>query len=87
MDKADSDFQPGRHARRMAAGLATLSALAGGVAVDHMLAIAQRGVICGLPDGGMGHCWACYAAPLLALAAAGAWRAAERAPRLIRVRR
>jgi len=87
MDNADSDFQPGRYARRVAAGFATLSALAGVVAVDHMLLTAQRGVICGLSDGGFGHCWACYAAPLLVPAAAAAWRAANSAPRPARARR
>ena len=83
MDKASPEFDTGRAARRLAAGFLALSAIAGAVALAHLLETARRGVICGVSAG---HCWACYAAPMLALAAALAWQVAKAAPRPIRVR-
>ncbi|WP_310541137.1 hypothetical protein [Phenylobacterium sp.] len=57
-----------------AAALLGASALVTGVtAAAHMWLTAQRGPICGVSDGG--HCWACYVAPLLAMAALTAWHA------------
>lgn len=86
MDKASPEFDVGGAARRVAAGLLALSAITGGVALAHMLETARRGVICGVSAAGSDHCWACYGAPMLALAAALAWRVAKTAPRSIRVR-
>jgi hypothetical protein len=60
-----------------AIGLTTSAAGTAAVAAAHMLETAQRGMICGATSGGLGHCWACYAAPLLALAAITAWRQAN----------
>jgi hypothetical protein len=82
MDKTAQAFA--RWAALLAAGLACMSALASGVALVHMLRTAQRGVICGLADGG--HCWACYAAPVLAYAAIVAWGWSRMAPRPVRAR-
>jgi len=66
-----------------------LSAAAGSassVAVGHMALTARYGVICGLDHGG--HCWACYAAPVLVAAAAAAWsRRPSKAPAALRIRR
>lgn len=57
-----------------AAGLLGASALVTGtIAGVHMWLTALRGPMCGAADGG--HCWACYAAPLLAMAALSAWHA------------
>lgn len=85
MDKASPEFDLAGVARRLAAGLLALSAITGGVALAHVLETARRGVICGVSATANGHCWACYAAPMLALAAALAWRIAKTAPRPIRV--
>ena len=52
--------------------LSASAVLSGLVALRHIIMTAQRGVICGVESG---HCWACYAAPLLALAALAVWRA------------
>lgn len=60
----------------VSAALATAAVAAMAVAIAHVLETAQRGVICGMASSGLEHCWACYATPLLALAAVGAWRAA-----------
>lgn len=68
----------------LAVSLASLGVLAGGFAIDHMLRTAQQGMICGLADGG--HCWACYAAPLLGYAAIVAWGWARTAPEPVRAR-
>lgn len=65
------------------AALAVGAAGTAGVALAHIWTTSQRGVICGLDQAGDAHCWACYAAPLLALAALSLWRATER--RLVRV--
>lgn len=86
MDTADTEFDLGRAARRLAAGLLALSAITGGVALAQVVETARRGVICGVSAAGSNHCWACYAAPMLALAAALAWQAAKMAPRSIHVR-
>ena len=86
MDTANTEFDLGRAARRLAAGLLALSAIPGAVALAHVLETARRGVICGVSATGGDHCWACYAAPMLALAAALAWQVAKMAPRPIRVR-
>jgi hypothetical protein len=59
------------------AALATAAAAAMAVAIAHILETAQRGVICGVVSSGLEHCWACYATPMLALAAIAAWRAAR----------
>lgn len=84
MDKSAHAFATARGAWLLAAGLASLCAFATGVALAHMLQTAQRGVICGLTDGG--HCWACYAAPILASAAIVSWRVARSGRRLARAR-
>lgn len=65
------------------AALAAAAAGTAGVALAHIWTTSQRGVICGLDQAGDAHCWACYAAPLLALAALSLWGAAEQ--RLARV--
>jgi len=54
-----------------AIGLAAAAAAAASVAMRHIWISAQYGPICGMEAG---HCWACHAAPLLALAAlASSW--------------
>lgn len=59
------------------AALAAAAAGTAGVALAHIWTTSQRGVICGLDQAGDAHCWACYTAPLLALAALSLWRAVE----------
>ena len=58
-----------------AVGLAALVPPTTAIAVGHVLATAHRGVICAAAAG-PGHCWACYAAPMLVLAAIAALAAA-----------
>jgi hypothetical protein len=84
MGASASALATARSARLLAAGLASICAVASGVALSHMLETARRGVICGVADGG--HCWACYAAPLLGLAAAASWGWAKTLPRPARAR-
>lgn len=57
------------------AALAAAAAGFAGVAIAHIWTTAQRGMICGLDKASDSHCWACYAAPLTALAALTLWRA------------
>ncbi|CAN5673943.1 hypothetical protein BH10PSE5_BH10PSE5_07360 [soil metagenome] len=58
----------------LAAALLGASALVtGAIAAGHMWLTDLRGPMCGPSDGG--HCWACYVAPLLAMAALTAWQA------------
>lgn len=57
----------------VAALLGASALVTGAIAAAHMWLTAQRGPICGVSDGG--HCWACYVAPLLAMAALTAWHA------------
>jgi len=63
--------------RLTAVASASASVASAAVAAAHMLETAQRGAICGAASTGLGHCWACYAAPLLGLAAIAAWRQAR----------
>lgn len=66
---------PSRLAPLLAAAVALgVSAFVTGmIAANHIWLTALRGPICGVQDAG--HCWACYAAPLLAMAALTAWHA------------
>lgn len=70
-----------------AAAMASAAVGATGVAALHIWTTSQYGVICGAGGGEALHCWACYAAPLLAVAALGAWRAHRTAPARARARR
>lgn len=56
-----------------ASTLSVATAYTAGVAARHIWATAQQGIICGLNHAGDAHCWACFATPALALAAAWAW--------------
>ncbi len=71
---------PAEAFRRSAIGFAALSAPVALIAGRHMALTATYGPICGLP----GHCWACYAAPALALAALMCWVIAIRLASLVR---
>lgn len=71
--------------RTLAAGFGVLLAPTTWIALAHIIMTAQRGVICGASEG-LGHCWACYAAPMLALAAVACWRMAAATPKPARVR-
>jgi hypothetical protein len=77
---------PGAAWRRLAIGLLALCAPTSLIALGHIIETAQRGVICGASDG-LAHCWACYAAPMLALAAIACWRVAATMPSPVHVRR
>jgi hypothetical protein len=73
--------------RRMAVVFSALFAPTTAIALAHVMETAQRGVICGVTgSGGLDHCWACYAAPMLALAAVASWLRAATAPSPARVR-
>lgn len=85
MNKSASAFAAVRSGRLLAAALASLCAVVTGVAFVHMIETARRGVICGLADGG--HCWACYAAPILGFAAIVSWGWTKTLPNLARARR
>ena len=61
------------HLLAAAALLGASALVTGAIAAVHMWLTALRGPMCGPSDGG--HCWACYAAPLLAMAALTAWQA------------
>lgn len=87
MDQAEPHSATEPAARGLAAGFATLCAPTMAIALGHMLQTAQRGVICGMSATDGGHCWACYAAPLLALAALACWRFAPSTPRPAYARR
>lgn len=63
-------------AELMAVGLAALSALSAAFGLHHALLVAQRGVVCGSLN--LAHCWRCYAAVALAMAAAVSWGFAKR---------
>ena len=62
-----------------AAGLAVAATGATMIAAHRLWIAALYGAICGDRAGSVAHCWACYAAPMLALAAVAAWRRAARA--------
>ncbi len=72
MPKVESRRRQGPPWHGPAVGLAALVPPTTAIALAHMLATAHRGIICGA-TAGPGHCWACYAAPMLALAAMAAW--------------
>ena len=57
----------------VAALLGASALVTGAIAAAHMWLTALRGPICGVANGD--HCWACYVAPLLAMAALTAWHA------------
>lgn len=69
-----------------AAALASAAVASTGVAALHIWSTSQYGVICGSGGSETLHCWACYASPLLAIAALGAWRAHRTAPAKARAR-
>jgi hypothetical protein len=86
MEKTEHHLGAGASRRSLAVGLAALCAPTTAIALAHMLETAQRGVICGISHAGGGHCWACYAAPILALAAIVSWRRDKTTPRFINAR-
>ena len=86
MDKSEHHSGVGASLRSLAVGLAALCAPTTGAALAHMLQTAQRGVICGVSQADGGHCWACYAAPILALAAVISWRLGKATPDLVHAR-
>ena len=67
--------------RALAASLAAFVPPTTAIALAHVVAAAQRGMICGSTSAQAGHCWACYAAPMLTLAVIACWRLANAAPR------
>lgn len=86
MDKTEHHPDIGTSLLSLAVGLAALCAPTTGAALAHMLQTAHRGVICGISQTGGGHCWACYAAPILALGAIVSWRLAKSTSGLIDAR-
>jgi hypothetical protein len=86
MDQTEHHLGAAAGWRGLAVGLAALCASTIATALAHMLETAQRGVICGISHAGGGHCWACYAAPILALATIASWRLSETATELVHAR-
>ena len=86
MDETEQHSGEGTSRRSLAVGLAVLYAPTTATALAHMLETAQRGAICGISQAGGGHCWACYAAPLLALATIISWRLDKATPELVHAR-
>ena len=86
MLKLEPPLTAGSAWRALAVSLAALVPPTAAVALARILATAQRGMICGSTTAGAGHCWACYAAPMMAVATLASWRLADTAPRPVHAR-